>query len=489
MSSLVVVNDPGDWPLDMAGVAVSSARAYLSDPRFDRAPSLRVHNLCSSYRYQTLGYYVSLLAEARGHKPLPRVRTIEDMHSQPLVRHLTEGLNKSLQRALSHQRADSFDLDVYFGRSVAERCGHLSGQLFNLLQAPLLRARLERPNGHWHIRGVRPLAVHEIPAEHRAFMIRAATQFFTGRSPRVRKRPAPLYDLAILHDPANPEPASDAAALRKFVKAAELLRVRAELVTEADLDRLPEFDALFIRDTTFVNHYTYRFSRRALAEGLVVIDDPESILKCNNKVYLAQLLDRHGVPTPKTLLVRRDNVERIVPTLGLPCVLKQPDSSFSNGVVKAESESDLRARVLDLLDKSELIVAQEYLPTEFDWRIGILNQRPLFAAKYFMAPGHWQVIKHDAAKRDHVEGPTVAVALSEVPKKVVKLGLRAANLIGDGFYGVDIKEAGGGCCVIEVNDNPNVDAGNEDGVLEDALYRAVMELFVHRIQARRWGHA
>ena len=220
----------------------------------------------------------------------------------------------------------------------------------------------------------------------------------------------------------------------------------------------------------------------------MVIDDPESILKCNNKVYVAELLDRHGVPTPKTLLVHRDNVDRIIPTLGLPCVLKQPDSSFSLGVTKAESASDLRAKVLELLDKSELIVAQEYLPTHFDWRVGILDRRPLFVAKYFMAPGHWQIVKHGTAKRDYLEGPTVAVPLNEVPKKVINLGLRAANLIGDGFYGVDIKEIGSHCYVIEINDNPNVDAGNEDGVLKDALYRAVIELFVHRIQVRRWGH-
>ena len=488
MSILVVVNDPRNWPLDIAGVTVLSARAYLTDPRFGRAPSMRVFNLCSSYQYQTLGYYVSLLAEARGHKPLPRAQTIEDLHSQHLVHYLVDGLNESIQRALSHLKADSFDLSIYFGRNLARRYDKLSAQLFNLLQAPLLRTRLERRNGQWHVHSVRPLAVDDIPAEHWAFMVKAATDYFTGHGIRARKRATPLYDLAIHYDPANPEPASNAVALRKFMKAAEQLRVRAELITAADLNRLPEFDALFIRDTTFVNHYTYRFSRRAVAEGLVVIDDPDSILKCNNKVYMAELLDRHGVPTPKTLLVHRDNVDRIIPTLGLPCVLKQPDSSFSLGVLKAESERDLRTKVLGLLDKSELIVAQEYLPTPFDWRVGILDRRPLFVAKYLMALPHWQIVKHGATKNDFVEGATIAVALNEAPKRVVKLGLRAANLIGDGFYGVDIKEIGSRCCIIEVNDNPNVDAGNEDGVLRDALYRAVIELFVHRIQVRRWGH-
>ncbi len=107
--------------------------------------------------------------------------------------------------------------------------------------------------------------------------------------------------------------------------------MRVQFITRADIGRLAEFDALFIRDTTFINHYTYRFSRRAFAKGLVVIDEPDSILKCNNKVYLAELLAQHNIRTPKTLLVHRENISQVVRDLGLPCMLKQPDSSFSRG--------------------------------------------------------------------------------------------------------------------------------------------------------------
>ncbi|OIQ70290.1 ribosomal protein S6--L-glutamate ligase [mine drainage metagenome] len=217
-----------------------------------------------------------------------------------------------------------------------------------------------------------------------------------------------------------------------------------------------------------------------------MIDDPDSIMKCNNKVYTAELLARHNIPTPKTLVVHRDNVQRIIPELALPCVLKQPDSSFSVGVVKVESEAELYDKGYALLEKSELIIAQEYLPSAFDWRVGIIDRRPLFAARYYMAPGHWQIIRHDHHGR-YVEGPTEAVSLGETPVEVVELALRAANLFGDGFYGVDIKQVGNRCYVIEVNDNPNVDAGNEDGVLKDALYREVMGVFVRRIDERKRG--
>lgn len=38
-----------------------------------------------------------------------------------------------------------------------------------------------------------------------------------------------------------------------------------------------------------------------------------------------------------------------------------------------------------------------------------------------------------------------------------------------------------GPVVIEVNDNPNIDAGAEDSVLGDELYRIVLREFVRRL--------
>ena len=50
---------------------------------------------------------------------------------------------------------------------------------------------------------------------------------------------------------------------------------------------------------------------------------------------------------------------------------------------------------------------------------------------------------------------------------------------------VDLKRIGRRAVVIEVNDNPNIDAGNEDKILKDALYREIMGLMLRRIIARK----
>jgi len=118
------------------------------------------------------------------------------------------------------------------------------------------------------------------------------------------------------------------------------LSLAVELIDKDDYSRLGEFDALFIRETTSVLHHTYRFARKAAAEGLVVIDDPESILKCTNKVFLAELLERNRMLIPKTVIVHRENAKHVTGMLGLPCILKKPDSSFSQGVIKVETEEE-----------------------------------------------------------------------------------------------------------------------------------------------------
>ena len=271
------------------------------------------------------------------------------------------------------------------------------------------------------------------------------------------------------------------------MKAAPLVGLEAELIGPDALERLPEFDALFNRAGP--EGIIYEFVRRAESLGMPVVDDPESILKCGNKVYMQELLNRHRIATPRTLIVHRGNVDEVVPTLGLPCVLKLPDSGFGLDVVKIESEDNLRKEAERFFKQSELLIAQEWLPSDFDWRVGIFDRRPLFVAKYFMAPGHWKVNKVVEGQQELVEGKTEAMTIGEAPEQVINMAVRAANLIGRGLYGADLKQVEDRVYLIEVNCNPNIDAGNEDQVLGEALYREVLGVFARRIAETTGGAA
>lgn len=480
MAILVVVNNPANWPLATPGVQVVSARSYISEVKYSEMRSAKIFNLCRSYRYQSMGYYVSLLAEARGHRCLPSITTMQDLKSLTMMRLAADDLDELIQESLSRLTTDSFVLSIYFGRNIARRYDRISVKLFNLFPAPLLRAHFARDKDmHWNLQSIVPISANDIPPEHLEFVVQGAEEYFAGRRQPAKQTP-PRYHMAILYNPDAESCPSTPETITRFIRAAKKVGIGAEVIDKDDYAKLAEFDALFIRETTAVNHYTYRFSRRATAEGLVVIDDPYSIVKCSNKVFLAESMSIHGVRAPRTFIVHRDNIEDIPLYVGFPCVLKQPDSSFSQGVIRVDDPAALERSTMEILARSDLIIAQEFLPSDFDWRVGILNRKLLYVCKYHMVKGHWQIAQTDSTGRRRF-GRVESVHPDEAPRDVIKQALKAASHIGDGLYGVDVKQVGNKAYVIEVNDNPNIDFGYEDVVLKDELYNRIMLTFLERL--------
>src|SRR5436853_5996621 len=118
-----------------------------------------------------------------------------------------------------------------------------------------------------------------------------------------------------------------------MARSAEKLSIDVEPITRKQLPVLAEYDGLFIRETTSIDNHTYRFARRAAAEGMPVIDDPISMIRCTNKVYLNELMTGNGIAVPPTVIISGPgDLERAADELGYPMVVKIPDSSFSRGV-------------------------------------------------------------------------------------------------------------------------------------------------------------
>ena len=485
MSILVVIENPEEFPLRLTGVEPIAARNYLTDGSFAAMRGAKVFNICKSYRYQSIGYYVSLLAEARGHKSIPGTTTIQDMKSMGIIRLVSNELEHLLKKPFAAIQEKSFSLHIYFGKTAEKRFEAIGSALFKAFPSPFLKADFTLTSS-WQLQNVSPLPVRDIPDTDHTFAADVASAFFAGKKLIIPKRAVSRWDLAILHNPAESRPPSDNRALKNFVKAAESMNFGVEFITREDSNRLSEFDGLFIRETTNVDHHTYRMARKAAAEGLVVMDDPVSILRCSNKVYLAELMSRHKVPIPRTLILHNKNIGQALAEFSLPCILKEPDSSFSQGVVQVRDRGKLLDEARRMLKKSDLVIAQEFMPTDFDWRIGVLDGRPLYACKYHMAKKHWQIISTDTKGKDTF-GKCETFPIAHVPKAVITTAVKATKPIGDGLYGVDLKQDGDRVVVIEVNDNPNLDAGIEDSILGEELYLRIIDTFRQRIEERARG--
>jgi len=481
--TLIVVDDLKDWAPFYPSEQVISFETYLDSTQFSETRRTRVINLCNRYRYLADGYYCSLLAEARGHHVIPSVQVLNDLGKRALYELQLGEFADSLESSFAgHAPSDLLLVRSYFGTTPEPAYRDLARRLFELFPCPVLEIEL-RYRRRWQIVSLRAVSPRGLDDSAQTAFADALDHFSRQIWRVARKRRRYRYDLAMLVDPGESLPPSNRSALKSFIRAGRGLGIDVELITRRDYPRLPEFDALFIRETTAIDHSTYRFARKAEAEGMVVIDDPASILRCTNKVYLADLFRTRRVPAPRTHLLHGDSpgqVKRLEEELGYPLVIKIPDGSFSRGMVKVQDRKELQTSLKELFRKSALLLAQEFFYTDFDWRIGIFNNRPLYACRYYMVKNHWQIYRH--GKGRVASGDFATLPTFEVPRDVLRSALAATQPIGDGLYGVDVKERDGRGYVIEVNDNPNIDRGVEDRYLGEELYRLVMMEFLRRME-------
>jgi len=481
---VILVDQARDFPNADTPHKVITTSDYLVRPRLFETGRSKLINLARSYSYQSKGYYASLLAEARGHRVVPTAETMLELREAKLYEHalpeLEDALNRCARKA-DFQPEGEFKFLVCFGIARDARFESFGRLLFDWFRCPALEVTVEP--GRWlSIDRIRPRTVTRLDNGEGQFLRECLHQHTKREWRDPKARSIAKYDLAVLYDPNEKLPPSDAATIKHFARIAEKHSIDVEPITKRQLAELAEYDGLFIRETTSIDNHTYRFARRAWQEGMPVIDDPISMIRCTNKVFLMELLGQNKVPMPQTVMLNdAADLTRAMDELGLPLVVKIPDGSFSRGVHKVNSAEELKRIADELFEETELLLAQKFMPTEFDWRVGVLAGEPLFVCQYRMARGHWQIVKHrpDGSAQ---EGGMTTFALDQAPPEVIDIGVRAAKPIGDGLYGVDIKQTDSGFFVMEVNDNPNLDHGYEDAVAKDEVWVKILKWFVERFE-------
>jgi glutathione synthase/RimK-type ligase-like ATP-grasp enzyme len=256
-------------------------------------------------------------------------------------------------------------------------------------------------------------------------------------------------------------------ALQNFKLAAEEQDHEFRFMFREDISDIPNYNAVFIRATTDPLFTSYIVSKTAWELGLKVIDDPESIKICANKIHQYALFEKYNIPRIPTMFLNKDElhhkkITEIFNTLGKPVVIKAPYTSFSRYVEKAACETSFRDIAKRYFKKSDTIAIQKFTPTQFDWRVGVLNDQVLYTCKYMIPTGKW---KHGAKLRGKptiIWGRTVSMKKQNTPLKLRETALKACRVVGKGLYGVDVKEVDGEFVVVEVNDNPSIYAGYED---------------------------
>ncbi len=482
MHKTLIIVDNENITLDKVNLDIISFEKYLKNYPKLNEPKTRIINLCDTDRYLSQGYYCSLLAEAREHAVFPSVKVINELR----VFNHEEGPLINLQKEISTLLKGDAVLEIfsYFGWVENSKLRQLGRKIFNLYPSPILKIRLTKIGNDITLK-IQRSAYALLPPKQKILFQEKLNDFVNTVWRASKKRKASRWDMAILINPEEKVPPSNKEAITRFIKAAAKHSIAAETISAEQFQNIGQYDALFIRENTAIDHYTYRLASRAENLGLVVIDDPVSILRCCNKVYLHDAFLYKKVPGLLTRVVGNStnkSLEEIEKNFSYPLVLKLPEGSFSKGVFKINNRAELSDRLKELFSESALVLVQEYLYTDFDWRIGVLNGRAIYACKYFMARGHWQIYNHNNKK--DFSGGFESLPTFEVPKVVLDAALKAAKFIGNGLYGVDVKLVDKQAYVIEVNDNPSIDHNVEDAYVGDELYMLIMSEFQQRLEQR-----
>jgi glutathione synthase/RimK-type ligase-like ATP-grasp enzyme len=248
-------------------------------------------------------------------------------------------------------------------------------------------------------------------------------------------------------------------ALIKCRDVAESMGHTVEFIFPVDLKKIPKLDALFIRANTDPMNATYVAAKMASLYGVPVIDDPQSIQICADKVNMYLHLMKKGISMPETRFLSKKD-------LGM----EMAEVLFSVRVEKVSTPSELIKVAKRFFKLSDWVVVQGYIESRYDWRVGVLNGELLYACRYIIPS---ETFKIQASVNGHIVYCDVeSVPVNEVPPKVIELCLAAGKAIGNGLYGVDIKENNGNVYVIEVNDNPSLEGG-EDANYPD-MYRRII---------------
>ncbi|WP_367607424.1 RimK-like ATPgrasp N-terminal domain-containing protein [Legionella sp. W05-934-2] len=484
MHDLLVVDNSQNKLIDYFPDSVITFETYLNEyPKINEA-KVNVINLCDADKYLSEGYYCSLLAAARNHFVIPTANTLNDMRGGIRII-LNKKICPANELAWLENNEDKFPVYILGGKSTENAISRLAKNIFKLYPTPIIKIT----------KGIIPetLNIERVclnkssHLEQREFISQLLDNNISSREYRVQNKKY-RWDMAILVNPNEITPPSNKSAINLFVKAAAKLGIKADIVTADNLFNLSQYDALFVRETTFINHHTYRLVCEAEKLGMVVIDDSASILRCCNKVFLHDAFSYNKVNSLKTKIVSHFNkglIDEIENEFNYPVVLKMPESSFSSGVYKASNREELIQKLEKIFENSALALVQEYMYTDFDWRIGVLNGRAIFACRYYMVRNHWQIYNNSKSKLE--SGSYDCLPTFEVPRIVLNAALRACKMIGNGLYGVDIKVKNKHAYVIEVNDNPSVDHHVEDQYLGHELYMQIMSEFLTRLEARGRG--
>lgn len=201
--------------------------------------------------------------------------------------------------------------------------------------------------------------------------------------------------------------------------------------------------------------YTIAVVRQFDLMGVPCFNNHGPIARARNKLGALQLLAKHDIPVPETLMARAPrNLEALLKRIGgAPVVIKLMRGTQGTGVMLAETAESAQSFVEAIWSLGEDIMLQQFVSEcrGIDRRIMVCGDRVIAAMQRVAKPGEFRSNIHRGGL-GHDFHPS---------REEVRVALKATRVLGLDWAGVDILPSRHGPRVIEVNATPGL-RGIED---------------------------
>ncbi len=188
---------------------------------------------------------------------------------------------------------------------------------------------------------------------------------------------------------------------------------------------------------------------RAIEEYEVrLINSRESLEMASDKLLTSILLEKHNIPTPKTIVCEDPN-EALASfeELGKDVILKPLFGSKGIGMSRLNDRGFAENVIYKLSHLNEIFYLQEFIEhNNRDIRVLVIDDKAI--AGMYRVSDNWKTNVHAGARVEPIE----------LTSELKSLAIKAAKAVKTEIAGVDIVESENGYYVIEVNSIPGFTA-------------------------------